>query len=329
MQRVAERRDRTPEVRELETENHVGARDELAAARGLVQRVLRREVHPSVLIDHWRLDRFGELNQLGDAGGRARGAVRDDHRVLRVDEQACGFGHGARIALRRRRLCQLRYPQAGGDLGGDRILLQAAVDHHEDRRHRRRHGNLVGAHRRLGEVRQRHRVVVPLGKVANHRRGVLDAVRPLDAWPPHGGIQGVAGEHVHRDAVAVGVVDRHRGVLQADRAVAQHGHRLTLGLEVGVRHRDRRLLVQAGDELRLRVVAVVDDRFVDTAEARARVRGDVLEVERLEHVDHEVAAGPIDRDGFVIAGRVGFAWRNGRGRWRLRRRRGLRTFGGH
>ena len=51
--------------------------------------------------------------------------------------------------------------------------------------------------------------------------------------------------------------------------------------------------------------------------------------ERLEHVHHEVAARPIGRDGLDLAGRVGFARRNGRGRWRLRRRRGLRALGGH
>ena len=64
VQRVAERGHRAPEVGQLETEDDVGVRDELAAARGLVERMLRREVHPPVLIDDRRLDRFGQLNQL-------------------------------------------------------------------------------------------------------------------------------------------------------------------------------------------------------------------------------------------------------------------------
>ena len=75
----------------------------------------------------------------------------------------------------------------------------------------------------------------------------------------------------------------------------EHRHRLAFDLEVAVRHGDRRLLVAAGDELRRRVAAVVDERLVDAAEARAGVGRDVLEVERLEDVDHEVAARPIGR----------------------------------
>ena len=73
------------------------------------------------------------------------------------------------------------------------------------------------------------------------------------------GIERVAGEDVHRNAVAVGVVDRHRRVLQTDRAVDHDGHRLAFGLEVAMGHRDRRLLVAAGEELRRPIAAVVDD----------------------------------------------------------------------
>ena len=69
-------------------------------------------------------------------------------------------------------------------------------------------------------------------------------------------------------------------------------HRLPFDLRVAVSHRDRRLFVAARQQLGELVVAVVDDRFVKAFEARARIGGDVLEAERLDHVDHEVRAGP-------------------------------------
>ena len=55
------------------------------------------------------------------------------------------------------------------------------------------------------------------------------------------GVEVVAADHDDRHAVAPGVVDRHRRVLQADGAVAEHHHRLAFDLEVAVRHRDRRI----------------------------------------------------------------------------------------
>ena len=79
-------------------------------------------------------------------------------------------------------------------------------------------------------------------------------------------------------------------MLQADGAVAQHHQRLAGGLEVAMGHADRGFLVGAGDELRLLVAAVVDQRFVQPAEARGRVRADIVDVERLDDVDHEVRA---------------------------------------
>jgi hypothetical protein len=121
----------------------------------------------------------------------------------------------------------------------------------------------------------------------------------------------VAGEDVDRHAIAVGVVDRHRRVLDADGAVAEHGHRLAFDLEVAVRHRHRRLFVQAGEELRHRVVAVVDDRLVDAAEARAGIRRHVLEVQRAQHVDHEVAARTVGGEHLVVGERIGLARRDG------------------
>ena len=49
--------------------------------------------------------------------------------------------------------------------------------------------------------------------------------------------------------------------------------------------------MRAGEELRHLVVAVVDQRLVDAAEARSAVRRQIFDVERLDDIDHEVGAG--------------------------------------
>ena len=96
--------------------------------------------------------------------------------------------------------------------------------------------------------------------------------------------------------------------------------------------------MHARDHLGRVVAAVVDDRFVQAAEARAGVRADVLEAERLEDVDHEVgAAALVVADHLDLAGadrlargrhdrRRGLGWRDRRG-WRGRtgRLRGTRS----
>ncbi len=74
---------RSPEVGELEAEDHVGAGDQRAAALGMIQRVARGEIHSPALIDHRGLQGFGQFDQQRHPGGRARGAIRDDYRVFR------------------------------------------------------------------------------------------------------------------------------------------------------------------------------------------------------------------------------------------------------
>ncbi len=152
----------------------------------------------------------------------------------------------------------------------------------------RRHRDLVGAHHRLGEMLQRHRLVVPLGEVAHQRVDVLGRMVGRHAGRPVGGVEIGAADDDHGNAVAPGIVDRHGRMLQADGAVAQHHQRLAGGLEVAMGHADRRFFVGAGDEFRLLVAAVVDQRLVQGAEARSRVGDDIVDVEGLDHVDHEV-----------------------------------------
>ena len=108
---------------------------------------------------------------------------------------------------------------------------------------------------------------------------------------PVRGVEIVAAHDDDRHAVAPGVVDRHAAVLQADGAVAQRHQRLAGDLEVAVRDADRGFLVRAGEELRHLVAAVVDQRLVDAAVARRAVGRQILDVERLDDIDHEVGAG--------------------------------------
>ena len=62
-------------------------------------------------------------------------------------------------------------------------------------------------------------------------------------------------------------------MLQPDGAVRQHQHRLAFDLGVAVRHRDRGFLMGAGVPFEVRVV---DQRFMQAAEAGARIGGRVM-----------------------------------------------------
>jgi len=65
------------------------------------------------------------------------------------------------------------------------------------------------------------------------------------------GVEIVAAEDQHGNAVAPGVVDRHGRVLQADRAMDQRHDRFAGRLEVAVAHRDAGFFVRAGEEFRI------------------------------------------------------------------------------
>jgi hypothetical protein len=68
-------------------------------------------------------------------------------------------------------------------------------------------------------------------------------------------------------------------VLQPDGPVREHGHRLAFSLEIAVTHGHGRFFVATGEELGRFVAAVVDDRLVKAAEARAWIGADVFESE--------------------------------------------------
>ncbi len=139
---------------------------------------------------------------------------------------------------------------------------------------------------------QRYRLIVPLGEIAMDRRRILHAVIPLDTGPACVGIEKITGEHHHRNSVAPGVVDRHRRVLQTDGAVRQDTHRLARRLGITMRHRHRRFLMGAGEELGFLIAAIIDDGFLQAAKARSRIRRDIFHAGRFDHIDHIIGTRP-------------------------------------
>ena len=308
---------RGPEVGKLEPEDDIG----IAHHRGRTAEVVGFwEVHPAALVDHLRLQELGQLHQEPDAVLASSDTVGDDHRVLRVGEQLRCLFHGAAIALRRRGRNVTRNGEPFAVIA-DRLLLQTGVERDCDRSAGRRHGDLEGAHEGLREVLERDRRVVPFGEVTHQRVDVLRRVECRHARRPMGGIKIIAADDDHGHTIAPRVVDGHRGMLQTHRAVAQRHQRLAGGLEVAVRHADPGFLVRASEEFRHLVAAIIDHRFVDPAITGSTVRGHVLDVERLDDVDHEIGAGSA-----ADARRRQFARRSGFRRRHMRRRR---QRGGH
>ncbi len=240
-------------------------------------------------------------------GVRARRAGHD-HRIFRPDQQLRRLGHRAGVALRRRADHQLGNPQI---LFGDRFFLENRIGHQHHGLLRRSHRDGVGAHGRFGEVRKRDRRVVPLRIIANHRSGILDAVIPLRAAATVIDVQNVAKDDIERHAVGIAVVNRHGGVLQANRAVGHDHHRLAFDLGVTVGHGDRGFLMAAGEPFRAGVAAIVDEGFLKPAKAGAGIGRAILDTERLDHVHHEVGAGaPVAFDR-GLGGLGGLSHRNG------------------
>ena len=254
----------------------------------MVERMARGKIHASGVVNDCALQRLGELDKPRHAGGCARHAVANDDRHFRVDQHLGEFRKRRRISLRRNYLGWFRNSQRLGI--ADRIFLQLGVEREHDGRHRRRGRNLVGAHRRFSEVLQRGRLIVPLDEIAHDRGRVDGGVHPFGVCAALVGFDDVAAHGDHRNAVAPGVVQRHGGVLQADHAVANHGHRLALDLGVALRHVHRDLFVRAGEDFGFGIAAVVEHRLMQTAETRRAIHRQIFNVECLEHIDHEIAA---------------------------------------
>ena len=320
---VAETVHRAPEVTEFQAQDEVGLGNHRTAAPGVAKRMAVGEIRTAAGIHHRTLQQFGQLDQARHAGRRARQAVGNDHRAFRLDQLLGGFRYRRAVSLREGHARKLGDVQRGAVW--NRVFLQLAVHRQQDRRHGRRHGDLVGAHRRLGEMLQRGRLIVPFDEIAHDHRRIDRRVRRFKGKPPNGDVHRVAGDHVDRDLVAEGVVQRHRGMLEPDGALDQHGQGPAFDLGIAMRHRHRDFLMHAAEHFRLLVHAAIDDRFVQAAEGRGGRLRDVIEIETLQHIEHEVGAAGgllvrIGRRRHGLGGDIG-PWRaaaGGRRRGRLR-----------
>ena len=72
--------------------------------------------------------------------------------------------------------------------------------------------------------------------------------------------------------------------------MANHGHWLAFHLGVALSHVHGDFLVRTGDDFGLAVAAMIDQRLVEAAEARGAIHREIVDIERLEHVHHEIAA---------------------------------------
>ena len=108
---VAEGVQRAPVVVELEAEDDIGLRHRRGRAAGVVERMARREVGASALVDHRALQQHRELDQPVHARLAARHAVGDDQRALGLDQQLRRLGHRAAVAHRQAGARQLRDAQ--------------------------------------------------------------------------------------------------------------------------------------------------------------------------------------------------------------------------
>src|SRR5262249_48514078 len=67
---------------------------------------------------------------------------------------------------------------------------------------------------------------------------------------------------------------------------------------------DGDLFMRTGEDFGLGVLAVIDKGFMDAAERRSAVHRQIVEIERLEHIDHEIAAARCLIHG-ILRGRQG------------------------
>ena len=191
-------------------------------------------------------------------------------------------------------------------LVGLRRLLHAGVVAHVDRAFRLGHHDRVGAREGLRHAFDRGRLIVPFHVVAHrvalHQRGV----GPVDVRPPLALVHRAGGaDDEDRHAVQIRVVDRHAGVQQADEIVQDHHHRLAGRLGVAVRDLHRDLFVVAQHHRRL-VAAIVHQRIVQAAEARAGIQRDVGEAVALDAVDDDVGLPAGVVGDFRVHGDSGF-----------------------
>jgi hypothetical protein len=177
MQLVPQTVDRGPEVRHLEAQYNISLSDCRRCALSLIERVQRRKIHASSLINHGRLKRLGEFDQQGHARRASAPAVGNQDGTLGSNQKSSQLRDGALLALRRSRHRQFWNRQLRFAFDG--VLLKTCIQHKDYGGHRWRHCDPVCANSRLAEMNERRRLIVPLGVVANHRGTILHTVVPL------------------------------------------------------------------------------------------------------------------------------------------------------
>ena len=295
---AADRLEGAAEIDPVEAEDDVGVLhrgDQIVGGEGRriadVQRMIGRERRADLEVGgDARVDRLGELDAALPVLDLARHAAGQDQRLLGAEQHIGGLLD----QIGRRALHHRRHVALGVDRRQRRrqlALLHLGVEVDVGRAARRGVRHPVGAQHRLAGGAGRRRLVVPLGEVADDRALVGGGVDPVDPRPALHRVDRTGGaEDQDRHAVAPGVEDRHGGVEQADVGVHRGGHRLAGDLGVAVRDRDRGLLVQAEQHLRLLVAEEVDDAVVQPAVARAGIERDVGNVERAQRLGDDVAA---------------------------------------
>ena len=262
------------------------------------------EVHPAFAVDDCGLQRFSQLDEVRDRFRCARDAVNHDHGVLGGDQHFRHIVDRSGIGGWRYQCSQLRDAQIG--FAGHFFFLQIHIEDKRDGHHRRSHRNFVRTHHGLGKMRQRMRRVIPLRHITDEGRRVHGAVGPGHfSGSAFRGVEDVAENHDHRNAVTECIVDSHRCVLRSDSAVTADQRGLACDLGVTVGHRGSQVFVGGEDELRVLVLAVVDDRFLQGHVRIGRNAEHVLEAQALDDVHHEVGAGLLDGLCFIDHERCG------------------------
>ena len=277
-----------PELHRFEREQTIGLGQRLFSAAVVIVFVPAGEIHPRAAVDDGCVQKFRKLNQQRRPFFRAPVSVRVDDGVFRGHQHLCSLAQGFVVALRMRPPPQFRNAQLRFFVFFQRVFLNVGVDRHQHRTHRCGGGEIVGLDQRFPGRLQACRLRVPFGEIAHRRVLIQRRVIPFDVRAPRGIVLHIARNDQDRRAVGIGVVHRHRGVLQADGAVHHGRHRFARNLGIAMRHCDGAFLVQAHDEFGLGVHAVIEQRFLQAPEGRCRQAGDVIDAERLDDIHHEI-----------------------------------------
>src|SRR5215510_5050031 len=167
-------------------------------------------------------------------------------------------------------------------------FLETRIVTHIDRTLARAHHDGVSPRKSAGHAVDGGRLVIPLDEIADHFTLSVGRVDPVNKWTAFRLGHGTGGaDDKNRRAVEIGVVDAHGRVQQTDEVVHDGDHRLAFGTGIAVGDLDGDFFVLAEQHRRI-VLAVVDQRVVQPAIARARVERDIFEVVTLDHVDDDV-----------------------------------------